>query len=321
MAFDEDLGYDDSQPIDQDYTVSATGLISRSLSLLAGKFIHYIVIIGIIGAACMIFSAVLYSAIVGATGMFASDPIGYFIGLFLVTTPQDLTLVAISLGFAIFAFLVNVIIAGAAIKFTLDEYGGINGEIGNSFSHSLSRLVPFIIVQLLTTALIAVVIIPAGILLTRAMDLLPPIDPYNPVMPVIPPEAIELLMQGLLFMVVGGIILVYISIRLAPTLAIVIDTDLSAVDSLKKSWELTGGNMLHIFAGMFLMFIVSFVFSLIVSTVTGFTPFTYNELLIIDSVIVTLLFGAFSYIFAVVLYRDLYSRKGGATSNLPGYVM
>ena len=87
---------------------------------------------------------------------------------------------------------------------------------------------------------------------------------------------------------------------------------------MKKSWELTSGNFIHIFVGLLLMGIVNLVLALIVSVGTGFTFLSYEILVIVDSVVVALLFGALSYIFSVVLYRDL-SSKGGETS-LPGFV-
>ena len=318
MAFDEDLGYDGTQPIDQDYTLSALGLISRAFSLLIGNLANYIVIFGIISAACTVFSVIVYTALVGSLGMFVADPLGYLVTLFMTSTPQPITLVIVQLGFGFFVFLLNIIIAGAAIKYTLDVYGGgLNGNIGASFSHSLSRFVPFLIVQLLTSALAAIVLTPAVFLMDQAMSMIGPFDPLNPI---ISPEAIALMMQALLYFVVGGIILLYVQIRLAPTLPIVIDTDLSAIDSLKKSWELTSGNMLHIFGATILMGIAIFLISFMVGFATALTFLPVDFLTVLDTVIVTLLFAVVNFIFGVVLYRDLTSRQGGE-SNLPGYVM
>ena len=171
--------------------------------------------------------------------------------------------------------------------------------------------------QLLTSALIAIALTPASFLLLAAMEMIGPIDPYNPI---ISPEAIALIFQAFMYLVVGGLVLLYVQIRLAPTLAIVIDTDLSAIDSLKKSWELTGGNMLHIFGAMILMGIATFLLTFMIGFVTAMTFLPLDILTIIDAIIVTLLFGALNFVFGVVLYRDLTSRKGGE-SNLPGYVM
>ncbi|MFX1560256.1 MAG: hypothetical protein ACFFBL_06695, partial [Promethearchaeota archaeon] len=150
----------------------------------------------------------------------------------------------------------------------------------------------------------------------RAMDMIDISDPFNPI---IPPGSMELLMSAMALFLLGGIILIYIQVRFAPTLAVVVDTDLSAIDSLKKSWNLTSGNFLHVFGGYILLMLVVIVLGVLLSVVVGFAFLPYSYLLVIDSVISALLFGAFNYIFAVVLYRDLVSRKG--ISEFPEYVL
>ena len=61
MAFDDDLGLDPSQPSAYDYTLSATGLVSRTISLWFGRIVQYIIIVGIISAVCVAVSVVLLS--------------------------------------------------------------------------------------------------------------------------------------------------------------------------------------------------------------------------------------------------------------------
>ncbi len=309
MAFEEDLGDDGSQPIAQDYTLSATGLISRTLSLLTSRFVKYFIIVGIVSAVCILFSFVLLYSLFGIVGVIGGNPIDYLINVFLLTTPPDWSLVGVTLGYGIFAFVLNAIIAGAAIKFTLDEYGGTKGDIGTSYSHSLSRLFNVIFIQILISGLVAVVVTPSTYLSARAMELIDITDPFNPIFP---QGSIEMMMASLGLLFVGGLVMLYVQIRFAPALAVVIDTDLSAIDSLKKSWELTSGNFLHIFVALILLGIVTIALGAVVIILTGFV-------VVIDSVITALFFGALSYIFAVVLYRDLASQQD--TSSLPGYVL
>jgi len=318
MAFEEDLGYDGSQPRDQDYAVSATGLLSRTLSLLKNKIVQYIIIVGIAGAACVTFSFVLLFALFGSIGVISADPFSNFIGNFLFPIAPNLLLAGVTVGFAIFALILNTILGGAAIKFTLDEYGGTTGDIGASFSRSFARLPTIIIVQVLISAMVAIIITPASIMAANALVMVDITDPFNPIFP---PGSIEMMMQSMLLILVGGLFIIYIQTRLAPTLAIVIDTDLSAIDSLKKSWELTSGNFMHVFGGYILLGITTTVLALIVSIITTMTFLPYDITLVIDSVITVLLFGALSYIFTVVLYRDLSSRKGASTSTLPEYLL
>ena len=309
MAFEDELGHDPSQPMAQNYTLSATGLVSRTISLWTRKLVQYIIIVGVLGAAFVAISFVLLFVLFDAIGVLGTDPLSYMLSLFFVSLP-DFTLIAVSLGFAIIAFVLNAIISGAAIKFTLDEYSENRGDVGTSFSHSFGRILNIIIVQLILSFFVAIVLTPATILTTRAMDLIDISDPFNPIFP---PGSIELLMSAMGLFIVGGIFLIYIQVRFAPTLAIVIDTNLSAIDSLKRSWELTSGNLFHVFGGLILLNLAVVILGLIVSVGLAFTFLPVSYLLVIGSVVTALLFGSLNYIFTAVLYRDLTSRRGSNT--------
>jgi hypothetical protein len=316
LAFEDDLGHDASQPMAQDYTVSATGLVSRTISLWSRKLAQYIIIVGVINAAFVAIPFVLLLILFDIIGTLGIDPINYVISLFFLESSPELAFIAMSIGFATIAFVINAIISGAAIKFTLDEYGGNRGEIGTSFSHSFGRTLTIIIVQLILSFLVAIVLTPATILATRALEMIDISDPFNPI---IPPGAIELLMAALGFFVVGGIILIYFQTRFAPTLAIVIDTDLSAFDSLKKSWKLTSGKFFHVFGSLILLNIAVLILGLIVDAGLTFTLWPESSLLVIESFISALLFSSLSLIFTAILYRDLMSRT--VTSDFPEYVL
>ncbi len=303
MAFEDELGSDPSQPRDQDYTLGATGLVSKTISLWARNIVRYIAIAGLIGAACVIASYAILVLMFSTVGTLGADPLSYLINLFFFS--PDPTLLAVSLGFAIFAFVLNAIIYGAAIKFTLDEYGGSGGNVGASFSHSKSRVLNFIIVQLILSFLVSIILAPATMLTIQAMDMIDILDPFNPI---ISPEALELMMLAMGLFAVGGIFLIYINVRFAPTLAIVIDTDLSVIESFKRSWELTSGNFFHVFGSSLLMNIVVVIFSGIVSVVAYFTYLPDYDQLVLGAVVTALLFSVFNFIFQSVLYRDLSSR-------------
>lgn len=309
MAFEDELGHDPSQQSDQNYALSATELVSKTISVWARKIIQYIAIVGIIGAACVAVSFVLLFSLFGTIGTLGADPISYLLSLLFGATP-GYTLAVVSVGFAVFAFFLHAIIYGAAIKYTLDEYGGSGGDVGTSFSHSIGRIVNIIIVQLILSFFVAIVLTPATVLITQAMDMIDIVDPFNPIFP---SGAIELLMTAMALFVIGGIFLIYINIRFAPTLAIVIDTDLSAIDSLKRAWELTSGNFFHVFVSYLLLNIAIVIFSVIVTLVVSFTFLPLAYLYVIEAVVTALLFSSLSFIFTSVLYRDLSSRTSSST--------
>lgn len=315
LAFEDDLGYDQSQPIGHNYALSASELVTRTFTVWVRNLLQYIIIVGILSATFIGVSFVLLLVLFDILGTLGTDPLSFLISLILdpLSNPP---LIALSLGFAIVTFVINAIVIGAAIKFTLDEYGENRGAIGTSFSHSFGRTPIIIIVQLILTSFAAILFTPATILIFRAMDMIDISDPFNPI---IQPGSLELLMSAFGLLVVGGVVLIYINIRFAPTLAIVIDTDLSAIDSLKRSWELTSGNFFHVFGGLILLILATSVLGIVVSAVLTFTFLPEPYRLILESLISSIFFSALTYIFAVVLYRDLESRKG--ISDFPDYVL
>ncbi|MHA1936491.1 MAG: hypothetical protein ACW97A_14570 [Candidatus Thorarchaeota archaeon] len=312
MAFEDGLEPEPSQPPTQDFTVSATGIVSRTLSLWTRKIIQYIIIVGIVGAGLVVVSYVMVLTILGTIGVLGTDPVTYLFGLFTLTSFPDLTMIVVSLMFAIVAFVVNAIVGGAAIKFALDDYGERRGEIGTSFSHSFGRAIHIIIVLLVISFLVSIVTAPSLYISTIALEGIDISDPFNPIFP---PGALELMMASFVLLIVGWIFTVYISARFAPTLAIVIDTDLSAIDSLKKSWELTSGNVLHVLVAQILFIIAVFVLQLIISFALTFVLLFNPLLLVLEVIVSALLFGSLTFIFAAVLYRDLLSRSGQVASQ------
>jgi len=304
LAFEDGLGNDPSQQSEQNYTGSAYDLISRTISLWARKIMQYIIIVGIIGAACVAVSFMLLLSLFDTIGTLGADPLSYLVGFFFTTMP-GVELILLTLGFAIFAFILNAIIYGAAIKFTLDEYRGPGGEVGKSFSHSRGRVLNFIAVQLILSFFIAIVLTPAIQLLDQAMAMIDITDPLNPIFL---PGSLELLTIAFSYMIVGGIFLIYINVRLAPVLAVVIDTDLSPIDSLKRAWGLTSGRFFHVFGSYILLNVAVLILGIAISFgVSAFSlPNDYS--LVIESIISALLISSLSFIFTVVLYRDLSSR-------------
>ncbi|MHA1903740.1 MAG: hypothetical protein ACXADL_04985 [Candidatus Thorarchaeota archaeon] len=312
MAFEDGLEPEPSQPPTQDFTVSATGLVSRTISLWTRKLFQYIIIVGIVGAGLAVVSFVVALTLFAAIGVLGTDPITYLFNLFTLGLFPDITVIVVSLLFAIVAFVMNAIVGGAAIKFALDDYGERRGEIGLSFSHSFGKTLHIVIVLLVISFLVSIVITPGLYLSGLAMEGIDFTDPFNPD---ISPGAMELLMGAFFLLIIGGIFYVYISARFAPTLAIVIDTDLSAIDSLKKSWELTSGNVIHVWVGQILLIIAVIVLQFIVSMALGFV-FLFNPYLgVIEVIVSALLFSSLTFIFSAVLYRDLLSRSGQVASQ------
>ncbi len=301
MAFDE-LGSEPSQSSAQYYTVNATGVVSRTFSVWIRQIVQYIIIFGTIGAAIALISFLILFALFGSIGILVIDPIAYLVNLLPLASLPDTTLILVSLLFAIIAFVISAIVGGATIKFALDDYNKRRGDIRTSFSHAFGKVYNFIAVQIVISLFTSLLLIPGLVLLFNAMTVIDISDPFNPIFP---PGSIETMMTGALLLSVGSLILIYLSARFTPTLAIVIDTDLSAIDSLKKSWTLTRGNVLHVIGSRILFGIAVAVLGAVVNILSYFlAPYS----VVIENIVITLLFGALNYIFPVVLYRDLSSR-------------
>ena len=114
MAFEEGLGTDPSRPSGQEFRLDAYGLVSNTITLWGRRILQYILIAGLLGAACVALSSVLRFVLFDSIGTLGADPLSYLVGLFFYF-PEDITFIAVSLAFAIFAFVLNAIIYGAVI--------------------------------------------------------------------------------------------------------------------------------------------------------------------------------------------------------------
>lgn len=317
MAFEDELGRDSSQPYDsdQDYVLSATGLVSRTIDLWIKKLVSFIIIIGVVSAALLAVSYIVLLTMFGLTEVASSDPINFLFSVYLLAPVTDPLYFTVSLLCTGAIFIVNVILAGAVIKFTLDSYGQDTGDIASSYRHSLGKFVPLLLYQILISALTAIVFVPGLYFTSSAMDQII-IDFNNPLNSVFPPGSIEMFMTGAMILFIGAFFLLFIQARLAPTLAIIVDTDQSVVDSIKQAWNLTSGNLLRILAAQILLIIAIMIFTFSISYglsyVLGDVPIVY----VIESIAVALFFSALNLIFVSILYRDLIARSEKMVTTL-----
>lgn len=305
MAFDDGLGLEPSDSYAESYSVSATGLVSTTFNLWARKLGQYIIIVGIPGIALTVLSFLLLMILFNSIGVITTNPITYFFDLFTYTTLPELSFITMSLVFAIVAFIIYAVVTGAAIKFALDDYAGRRSEIGLCFSHASSKTWKIIVVQILLAIIVSAAITPSLILTGIAMESIDISDPFNPIFP---PGSMELILAAFVMLAIGGIVALYISARFAPALAVVVDTEMSAIDSLKNAWGLTSGNVLHVLAGQILLGVSIIVINAMagfgLGSVIPLNPYS----IVIGAMISTLLFNSLNLIFPVVLYRDLRSR-------------
>ena len=308
MEKDEGLGLEPSAPVEPDFTVSALDLVMRTLKVWVRKLPSYILIVGLLGAVFSLLGLAVFYALYGMNAFelvlyIGTDIINALLGVTLAVPALAIEIILIAIVLTVVGMAINAVIAGAGIKFALDDYGSHQADVGTSLSFALSRLSTMIVAQFLLALIVMGPLAPGMFLILGSLASIDPLDPSM--------EALGAMMTGLGFLVIGGIVALFFAIRLAPTLAVVVAEDLSVVDSLKRAWQLTSGNFLHIFGGQILLGIALALFTLVVETLLSPLEAVYGTLiyLYIARLLIMLLFGAISYVFAAVLYKDLESRS------------
>ncbi|MEE9540809.1 MAG: hypothetical protein V3V85_04855 [Candidatus Thorarchaeota archaeon] len=307
MENDDGLGLEPSAPPEHDFTVSALDLVTRTLKVWVRKLPSYIVLVGLLGAAFSLLTFAVFYALYGLVAFdlliyVSSDIINTLMGFALAEPMLAIEIIIIAVVLTIVGMVVNAVIAGAGIKFALDDYGARQADVGASLSFAFSRLSTMIVVQFLVALIVTGALAPGMFLLLGAMA---GIDLYNP-----SPEALSMVLMALPLLLIGGVIALYVGVRLNPSSAVVVAEDLGAVDSIKRAWGLTSGNFWHIFGGQILLGIAVAIISIVLEILLFPLAF-YGQavMLYISAIISSLVFGAISYVFAAVLYRDLESRS------------
>jgi len=305
VAFDDGPTFEEpTQPYQQNFTVSWTGLVSRSFTLWGRKLGQYIMIAGLPVIIYTILEFAVFYLLFGDyaylyIGTISPNPLNLIMNFYLMTV-TDVVFLTATIALTIIMIIVYTLVAGATYKFGLDNYGAPDkGDVGGSYSFAFGRIVPLILVQLLVNVIGMVFILPGVVLMSIGMMTM---DLYS-------------LAMGSIGFLVGALIALYVGVRLSIAGILVIAEDHSVVDTVKKAFAMTSGQFWHIFAGQILLGIAVVLITMIITLFTipialvfGMTIFATLLATVIVLIITQLLFSPLSYIFSVVLYRDLASR-------------
>lgn len=304
MEIDAGPGIDEQAPPEGDFVVSATGLVSRTLSVWGRNILTFIILFGILSA---IFTVVRFFAlwmIFGdpslaqiLMGYMGTDPFSFFIGLFSLVQfgflPPNVmnTFVSVSLLLMVVSMIVYAVLIGATIRYSIDDYGRSQANTGESVSVAMGRSGTLIMAQLIVGFISAVLFAPALLYIFFV------------------PVTVGTLTTFLVLILVTFVLVLYVSIRLAPTAAVVIVEDKSAIDSVRRAFDLTAGQFWHVFAGQIVLGIVVVILDIIVGTFLLGLTFGLGWIGGLLPVVVSgLLFVAVPYVFQAVLYMDLEAR-------------
>jgi hypothetical protein len=310
------LGFDEgqspegpAQPNQQDFTVSWTGLVSRTFTLWGRKLAQYIAIVGVPIIIILGLDVVVVWYFLGLTGLSSigaapSNPMNLIVQL--IGYSGSITYLFVQLGMIIFSTVVTAFVAGACIKLALDNYGTPDrGSVGESMSTAAGKIVPLIIVQLVNAGILILLELPGMVLMSGIAFNLADITAVHP--------AIGTLLMAMVLLYAGVIVGLYVTVRLAVAPALVIAEDKSAIGALKQSFSMAGGHFWHIFAGEILLALVIGVVTIVISAfglafaLTGAITIALIATILL-AIIASLLTSPMSYIFGAVLYRDLTSR-------------
>ncbi len=304
MEIDDGLGLEPSAPPEQDFMVSALGLVTRTLKVWVRKLPSYILIVGLIGVTFSLLQLAVFYALYGTLAFdlliyVGADIINTLMGLFVTApTAMAIEIIIIAIVLTVVGMVVNAVLAGGGIKFALDDYGSHQADVGTSLSFAFSRLSTMIVAQFLLALIVSGSSAPGTYFLFYAL--------FS-----VDSSALIMTLMALPLIWIGLIVALYFSIRLSPTSAVVVAEDLGAIDSVKRAWELTTGNFWHIFGGQILLVIPLVVIALVLEWLLVPLVFYDPALVLYVSVLISsLLFSAINYVFAAVLYKDLESRSG-----------
>jgi len=304
MEIGEGPGIDAATPRSSDFVVSATGLVSRTLSVWGRNLLTFVVLIGILSAIFTVVRFFVLWMVFGdpgsaqvLMGFMGTDPFSFFVGLFTLTqfslVPPGVfnTFVSVSLLLMVVSMVVYAVLIGASIKYSIDDYGRDQADTGESVSVAMGRSVTLIAAQLIVGFISAVLFAPVLFYIF------------------IVPLTLETIATFTVLFFATFILVLYVSVRLAPVAAVVIVEDRSAFESVKRAFDLTSGQFWHVFVGQIILGIVVVILDIIVGVFIISATIGLGWIGGLLPVIISgLLFVAVPYVFQAVLYLDLEGR-------------
>lgn len=305
MALEPDTGPHPEEPV-QNLQLSWIGIAAKTVDLWVKKLLKYAAMFLVPAALVVLIDLATLYVLLGTDAIsrlaeISSDPVTVIVDMLLSAEAIPLPF-AISIGLGLIGLVVYTVAGGAAIKFTLDGYVGTQtANAKSSFSFAFSRLSVLIGVRLALSLITTLVGLP---LLIWASWILLTFDPANP-----SSLDFNMLVLFLLMLLVLVPIMVYISVRFAPLLAVPIAEEHGIIESLKRTWTLSGGHFWHIFGAQFLLSIIGGIIGFVLDFVGAALLFAGEWVATpVMAVLSVIIIGPLDYVFLAVLVKDLQSR-------------
>ncbi|RDE12027.1 MAG: hypothetical protein C4K47_08865 [Candidatus Thorarchaeota archaeon] len=292
------------EPGRPEFRVDAVGLVSRTFGLWSRRIVGYITISAIAAIGLTALEAGVFLSLFGAAGLsnvgeVSADPLSFLLSLVMSTTITSFfTVMAILM---IVEMVVYAVVGGAVTKLAMDNYSSPQGgTVGDSVSFAFGRVPTLIGSQLVVSLISTAILIPLVLVLLTFLT----IDIYSP-------EAVTFALYAIVIMFFSLAAVLYVTMRFAPLVAVVIGEGLSAVESIKRTFSLTGHRFWHIFGARVLLMIIVMLFSVVITLFVGMITSNVDPLYsIVYGVIAALLLNPLDYVFQAVLWKDLLAREG-----------
>lgn len=290
------------------FEVSATELVSRTITVYFRKFGAYLILVGIpslvmglvgLFVFLLLFGDLAYLLYPGLAGL---DPFSLLANMLGFLGPGG-SAISLALILGIINTIVLAILNGAGVKYAMEDYGDPgSGDMSDSFSFAMGRAVTLIVANLIVSLVLFAIMSPVILLTIGGLFSVDPLDPYAYL------TMLSMLMPVLL---ICFVIVFFVSIRLTVTPGVVIAEDVSAVEAVKRAWELTGGAFWHVLGGSFLLGIVVVILGMILGMFSIAFVLTAPALsFLIPTFLAIVITGPITNVFQAVLYKDLASRVG-----------
>ena len=305
MTLEGSKNPDFQQSASQDFSVGASGLASRTFSLWIRRLGSYIVIVGLVGAVLALWNTYVATIIApldpeSFLNLISTDPLDIILKSLNWTSTSGVPVFVIIIALSLIGMIINSVTHGAAIKLCLEDYGNRGaGTIRESFSYAGNRLTTLIGAQIIYGLILMIPVLPGGLVFAYSALTIDIMDP----------STYGLLLTTIPLLLIGLIIALYLAVRLAPTIAVVIaEEERSAVDSVKRAWSITGHHFWHIFAGLFLLIVLIAVASILIAMLIAPIALIAVSIIGLSTIIIEILISPLPAVFQAVLYRDLESR-------------
>ena len=285
---------------------TASTILTGTLDVWAKNFLNFFVVFFGLALANGLIAGLLALAILGTfasgSGIFPASPAGF-------TSSSIGTLVLLSAATFVATAILNSVVAGGMTEYAVRRHRGesvpVERSLRRGFERFLSILGANFLVTLLTFGLIILplLLVVSGVFLVGGST-----DPSS---------AIALLCGGLVTFAVGGLVALYLSIRLSLNAPAIMMESKGAVDGLMRSWKLTKGHWWSLFGALFVVGILLLAITLAITLPAALIPGPVPTFA--AAAIASGLVGSLSVILAGVAY-DLIVRQWtfGAPPLFPG---